>query len=130
MKGYTINLQQETNLNTDFRRVLYTAKNCQLVLMSIEVGEEIGAETHDLDQFIYVISGAGEVKIDEHLHQISEGSGIVIPAGSKHNVINTGDKALKIYTLYSPPEHIDGTVHETKEIGDSSDEEFDGVTTE
>jgi mannose-6-phosphate isomerase-like protein (cupin superfamily) len=130
MKGYTINLRQETNLNTDYRRVLYTAKNSQLVLMCVEAGQEIGAETHDLDQFIYVISGNGNVVIDQHLHQISEGFGIIIPAGSKHNVINTGDKELKIYTIYTPPEHIDGTTHETKEIADSSHEEFDGVTTE
>ncbi|MGH7784893.1 MAG: cupin domain-containing protein [Candidatus Binatia bacterium] len=117
--------------NKDFRRVLYTAKNSQLVLMSLRPREEIGEETHTLDQFIRVEAGDGVAILDGVKHQISDGSAVVIPAGTKHNIINasaTGE--LKLYTLYSPPEHRDGTIHPTKADALAHEEHFDGKTTE
>ncbi len=128
MKGYIINIEKETIANENYRRVLYTAKNCQLVLMSIKPDEEIGEEVHALDQFIRIEEGKGEVHMDNVVHQIHDDHAIIIPAGMKHNVINTGDTDLKLYTVYSPPEHKDGTIVPTKE--DEKEEHFDGVTTE
>ncbi|MBT3817662.1 MAG: cupin domain-containing protein [Candidatus Magasanikbacteria bacterium] len=128
MNGFVINLEKETLENTDYRRVLYTAKNSQLVLMSIESGDEIGAEVHELDQFIRVEAGNGKAIMDGVEHDLEDGSAIVIPAGMDHNVVNVGDTPLKLYSVYAPAEHKDGTVHKTK--ADEKEEHFDGETTE
>lgn len=131
MKGYVTNIENDTLNNKDFRRVLYTAKNTQLVLMSLRGKEEIGEETHALDQFIRVEAGHGIAILDGVKHRISDGSAVVIPAGAKHNVINDSDtEELKLYTLYSPPEHRDGTIHPTKRDALSHEEHFDGKTSE
>ena len=131
MKGYVTNIEEDSLNNKDFRRVLYTAKNSQLVLMSLRANEEIGEEVHELDQFIRVEAGHGVAILDGVEHQISDGSAVVIPAGTKHNVINNSkNEELKLYTLYSPPEHRDGTIHPTKSDALSHEEHFDGKTTE
>jgi mannose-6-phosphate isomerase-like protein (cupin superfamily) len=116
MSGYITNIETDTVANTDYRRVLFTGKNTQLVLMTLQPGEEIGQEVHEEhDQFIRVESGTGEVVLDGQKHRLGDGIAVVIPAGTSHNVINTSrDSALKLYTLYSPPEHPDRTVHRTK----------------
>ena len=128
MKGYLIHIEKETLTNTDYRRVLYTAKHSQLVLMSLAPGEEIGEEVHELDQFIRVEMGEGKVVLDGVEHDISTDMAVVIPEGTRHNVINVGATPLKLYTIYSPPEHKDGTVEKTK--ADEHEEHFDGKTTE
>lgn len=128
MKGYITNIEQATLDNTDYRRVLYTAKNSQLVLMNLQPGEEIGEEIHHLDQFIRFEQGSAKVILDGVEHTVSADFAVVIPAGTKHNVINTGDTELKLYTVYSPPEHKDGIVEHTK--ADEIEEHFDGVTSE
>jgi mannose-6-phosphate isomerase-like protein (cupin superfamily) len=132
MKGYVIHLENETGKNTDFRRVLYTGKHSQLVLMSLKPGEEIGEETHEqLDQFFRFEGGEGKVIIDGVEHRVKDGSGVIVPAGARHNVVNTSERAnLKLYTIYSPPEHQDGIVRHTKTEAMSSEEHFDGRTTE
>ncbi len=131
MKGYVTNIEEDSLNNKDFRRVLYTAKNSQLVLMNLRASEEIGEEIHELDQFIRVEAGHGVAILDGVEHQISDGSAVVIPAGTKHNVINNSkNEELKLYTLYSPPEHRDGTIHPTKSDALSHEEHFDGKTTE
>lgn len=131
MNGFVDNIEDLTLGNKDFRRVVYTGKHTQLVLMSLRKGEEIGEEVHeDGDQFFRVEKGKGEVVIDGERHKIRRDDAIVIPAGARHNVINTGDKSLKLYTLYAPPEHKDGTVHQTKADAEEREEHFDGVTTE
>ena len=131
MKGYTTNIEKASLENTDFRRVLYTTKNSQLVLMSIKPGEDIGMEVHEEhDQFIRVESGFGKAIIDDNEYELEDGSAIVIPAGANHNVINTGDVDMKLYTIYTPPEHRDGVVHATKEEAEAGEEHFDGTTTE
>jgi mannose-6-phosphate isomerase-like protein (cupin superfamily) len=131
MKGYVTNIEKDTVKNKDFRRVLYTGKNTQLVLMSLRPKEEIGEETHTLDQFIRVEAGSGLARLDGVEHQISDGTAVVIPAGTKHNVVNDSDtEELKLYTLYSPPEHRDGTIHPTKADALAHEEHFDGKTTE
>jgi mannose-6-phosphate isomerase-like protein (cupin superfamily) len=130
MKGYVINIEKETKKNSDFRRVLYTAKNSQLVLMSIKPGEEIGMEVHDLDQFLRFEEGEGKAILDGVEHSVKDGDAVVVPAGTNHNFINTGDKDLKLYTIYSPPNHRDGVVHKTKAEAETDDEHFDGKTTE
>lgn len=132
MKGYTANIEELTLENDLFRKVLYTAKHIQLVLMSIPAGGEIGTETHPHnDQFIRVEEGEGKVILDGVEHPLSDGFVVVIPAGTEHNVVNTSSSdALRLYTLYGPPDHKDGTVHETKEDADAHDMPFDGVTTE
>lgn len=131
MKGYVTNIEQDTVKNGDFRRVLYTAKNSQLVLMNLHPKEEIGQEIHTLDQFIRVEAGIGVAILDGVEHRLSDGSAVVIPAGTKHNVVNDSPtKELKLYTLYSPPEHRDGTVHKTKADALSHEEHFDGKTSE
>ena len=116
MNGYVTNIESDTLENRDYRRVLYTGAHTQLVLMQLQPGEEIGKETHDEhDQFIRVESGAGTVLFDGEEHRLSDGIAVVIPAGVEHNVINTSrTAALRLYTLYSPPEHAEGTVHPTK----------------
>lgn len=128
MKGYITNIEKATLENSDYRRVLYTAKNSQLVLMSIAPGDEIGEETHHLDQFLRFEEGEGMVILDGVSHNVSDGFAVVIPEGTKHNVVNTGSTLLKLYSVYSPPEHKDGTIHKTK--ADEKEEHFDGVTTE
>src|SRR5829696_8912111 len=131
MRGYVTNIENDALENEDFRRVLYTAKNTQLVLMSLLANEEIGEETHNLDQFIRVEAGQGLAVLDGVAHRLTDGSAVVIPAGTKHNVINVSDtEELKLYTLYSPPEHRDGTVHKTKSEALEHEEHFDGQTTE
>jgi len=131
MKGYVTNIESDTLKNKDFRRVLYTAKSSQLVLMSSRPKEDIGEETHTLDQFIRVEAGRGFAILDGIKHNISDGFAIVIPSGTKHNVINDSDaEDLKLYTLYSPPEHLDKTIHPTKAAAVSHEEHFDGRTTE
>ncbi len=130
-KGFSINIEAETRKNTDFRRVLYTAKHSQLVLMSLKPGEEIGMEVHDhLDQFFRFEEGEGKVIINDHEHKVQDGSAAIVPAGAMHNVVNTGKKALKLYTIYSPPEHQDKVVRKTKADAEAMPEEFDGKTTE
>lgn len=131
MKGFIDDIEDLTEENTDFRRVLYTSKHLQLVLMCLQPGEEIGAEVHeDRDQFFRVEEGEGEVEIDGRRSEIGDDDAIIVPAGARHNIINTGDEPLKLYTLYAPPEHKDGIVHATKEEAEANKEHFDGATTE
>jgi mannose-6-phosphate isomerase-like protein (cupin superfamily) len=131
MQGFVANIEDLTEGNEDFRRVLYTGANLQLVLMAIQPGEEIGAEVHeDRDQFFRVEKGHGEVSIDGNVTQVKSDDAIIVPAGARHNIVNTGEKPLRLYTLYAPPEHRDGTVHATKADADAAHEHFDGVTTE
>lgn len=127
MAGYLTNIEKETRENENFRKVLFTAPNSQLVVMSLRPGEEIGAETHHLDQFIRFEQGKGEVVLDGKRHPVQEDYAVVIPAGTRHNVINTSqDKALKLYTLYSPAEHPPDTVHRTKAEADEAEGEMHG----
>ena len=129
MKGFVDNIEQRTTENGDFRHVLYTGKHLQLVLMTLKPGEEIGEEIHDDgDQFFRIEEGEGQVLIDGKRHAVKDDDAIVVPAGARHNVINTGDESLKFYTLYGPPEHRDGVVQPTK--ADVTEEHFDGRTTE
>jgi|SRR3989344_1859846 len=132
MKGYITNIEKLSLENENFREVLYTAKNSQLVLMSLKPNEEIGAEVHQLDQFIRCEQGTGKAILDGIEHDISDGFVVVVPAGTNHNIINTSsDKPLKLYTLYSPPNHKDGVIHTTKEQAEADEKEhFDGKTTE
>jgi len=131
MKGFVADIEDLTEKNSDFRRVLYTGKNLQLVLMSLRPGEEIGEEVHDdRDQFFRIEQGKGEVWIDGKRSKVESDDAIVVPAGARHNVMNTGDKPLRLYTLYGPPEHRDGTVHATKADAVRVEEHFDGKTTE
>lgn len=131
MKGYVINIEKATNENNFFRKVLYTAKNIQLVVMSLKPGEDIGEEIHQLDQFIRIESGEGKAILNGVTHKLSDGFSVIVPAGIKHNIINTSsDKPLKVYTLYSPPNHLDGTIHKTKAEAEAHEEHFEGVTTE
>jgi mannose-6-phosphate isomerase-like protein (cupin superfamily) len=132
LKGYSVALESETLKNSDFRRVLYTGKHSQLVLMSLAPGEEIGMEVHShLDQFFRFEKGEGKVNIDGNEYKVRDGSGVIVPAGARHNVVNTSKKdALQLYTIYSPPEHIDKTVRKTKADAIARPEEFDGKATE
>jgi mannose-6-phosphate isomerase-like protein (cupin superfamily) len=133
MKGYVEDIEARTLENEDFRRVLYTGKNLQLVLMSIAPGDEIGEEVHeDRDQFFRIEEGEGEVVIDGKTHEIADDDAIIVPAGARHNVRNVGDVPLKLYTLYGPPEHRDGVVHRDKAQAEAEHEadHWDGETTE
>ena len=132
MKGLVIHLEHETEKNADFRRVLYTGKYSQLVLMSLKPEEEIGEETHqDVDQFFRFEGGEGKVIIDGVEHRVKNGSGVIVPAGARHNVVNTSKREnLRLYTLYSPPEHQDGVVRHTKKDAATNEEQYDGRTTE
>jgi mannose-6-phosphate isomerase-like protein (cupin superfamily) len=132
MKGFKSNIEKETLGNNNFRRVLYTSKYSQLVLMNLEPGEEIGEEVHKtVDQFFRFEKGEGIVSIDGVKHKIADGDAVIVPAGAKHNVTNTSKTTeLKLYTIYSPPEHQDGTVRKTKAEALAKPEEFDGKTTE
>lgn len=128
MRGFVTNIEKDTQENNFFRKVIFTAEHSQLVLMALKPGEEIGEEVHDtLDQFFRFESGEGKVVIEGEESNIGDGFAAVVPAGTKHNVINTSsDKPLKLYTIYSPPNHQDGTIHQTKEKAMASDEHFDG----
>jgi mannose-6-phosphate isomerase-like protein (cupin superfamily) len=132
MKGFSTALENETRKNSDFRRVLYTGKNSQLVLMSLKPMEEIGMEVHqDRDQFFRFETGEGKVVIDGNEYLVKDGDGVIVPAGARHNIINTSKTSeLKLYTIYSPPEHQDKVVRKTKAEAMASEEEFDGRTTE
>lgn len=130
MKGYLQNIEDIAVRNEDFRRVLYTAKNCQLVVMALKPNEEIGAEVHTLDQFFRVEAGAGEAILDGVRTPIQAGFAVIVPAGANHNIINTGNFPLKLYTIYSPPNHRDGVVHSTRMQAEADNEHFDGKTTE
>lgn len=131
MKGFVDDIEHRTEENSDFRRVLYTGKHLQLVLMSLRPGEEIGEEVHeDRDQFFRIEKGKGEVSIDGARTKVEDDMAIVVPAGARHNVRNTGDEPLRLYTIYGPPEHADGTVRATKADAQASEEHFDGKTTE
>lgn len=131
MRGFVKNIENIAKENANFRTVLYTAKHSQLVVMSLKPGEEIGEEVHQLDQFLRIEEGVGKAILDGVSHNISDGSAIVVPQGARHNIINTGDTAMKLYTVYSPPNHLDGTVHKTKADAERDESEhFDGKTTE
>lgn len=129
MKGFFDHLEKITEENENYRKVLYTAKHCQLVLMALKPGEEIGEEIHtDNDQFFRFESGNGKVIIDGNEYNVAAGDGVLVPTGAKHNVINTGSEILKIYTIYSPAHHKDQVIHPTK--ASETEEHFDGQTTE
>ena len=131
MKGFKSNIEKDTLENKNFRKVLYTGKHLQLVLMSLNIGEDIGAEIHpDNDQFFRFESGLGKCVIDGNDYKVKEGDVIVVPAGAKHNVINVGANELKMYTIYGPPNHQDGTIRNTKEDAEKMVEKFDGKTSE
>lgn len=133
MKGYVDNIEARTVENDDFRRVLYTGHHIQLVLMTLQPGEDIGSEVHeDRDQFFRIEQGAGTVEIDGARHAVKDDDAIIVPAGARHNVTNTGDAPLRLYTLYGPPEHKDGVVQLTKAEAEARHEaeQFDGTTTE
>ncbi len=132
MKGFCSNIEKDTLENDNFRKVLYTGKHSQLVLMALKPGEEIGKEIHsENDQFFRFEKGEGKVVIDGNEYQVSDGSAVVVPAGSEHNVINTSiADELKLYTIYSPAHHQDGTLRKTKTEAEASEPEFDGKTTE
>ena len=129
MKGYVDNIEKVTVENDNFRKVLYTGKHMQLVLMTLQAGEEIGAEVHEgHDQFFRIEAGKGRVTIDDNTYDVQDDDAIIVPAGARHNVVNTGTEPLRLYTLYGPPEHREGTLHPAK--ADEKEEHFDGTTTE
>jgi len=130
MRGFIQDIEALAVKNVAFRQVLYTAKHCQLVLMALKPGEEIGAEVHKLDQFFRVEEGSGEAVLDGARTALRAGFAVVVPAGTRHNIINTGTAPLKLYTLYAPPNHRDGVVHQTRQAADADQEHFDGKTTE
>ena len=131
-KGFATNIEKDTLENTLFRKVLYTGRVSQLVLMCLKPGEEIGEEVHDdIDQFFRFEEGEGVVVIDGVKHAVEDGSAVIVPNGANHNVINTSKtELLKLYTIYSPPEHRDGVIHKTREEAMAQEEHFDGKTTE
>lgn len=123
MTGFVTNIEKDTLENENFRKVLYTAKNMQLVVMSLEVGEEIGMETHpEHDQFIRIDQGDAKAILNGEESELTDGSCVIIPAGTEHNIVNTGEQKLKLYTIYSPPEHPDGTIHVTKAEADAAED--------
>ena len=131
MHGFKSNIEKNTLENNNFRKVLYTSKHLQLVLMSLNIGEDIGEETHmHNDQFFRFESGIGKCIIDGNEYSVNDGDVIIVPAGAKHNVINDGASELKMYTLYGPPNHENGTIRITKKDAEENDEEFDGITSE
>ncbi|HYN06761.1 MAG TPA: cupin domain-containing protein [Vicinamibacterales bacterium] len=130
MKGFLQDIESLAIKNHQFRRVLYTAKHCQLVVMALRPNEEIGAEVHTLDQFFRVEEGTGEAILDGVRTAIRAGFAIVVPAGANHNIINTGRVPLKLYTIYAPPNHRDAVVHHTRDEAEDDTEQFDGKTTE
>lgn len=130
MKGFVQDIEGVAIRNTAFRQVLYTAKNCQLVVMALKPKEEIGAEVHHLDQFFRVEEGTGEAVLDGVRSAIKPGFAVLVPAGTHHNIVNTGTVPMKLYTIYSPPNHRDGIVHRTRADAEADTEHFDGKTTE
>ncbi|MDE2485784.1 MAG: cupin domain-containing protein [Alphaproteobacteria bacterium] len=131
MKGFVDDIEKLTEGNDDFRRVLYTGRYLQLVLMALKPGEEIGEEVHeDHDQFFRIEAGSGEVRIDGKATKIEADDAVIVPAGARHNVVNTGNEPLKLYTIYGPPEHRDAVVRATKAEAEAREEHFDGATTE
>ncbi len=127
MKGKVINIEEESLENEYFRQVLFTTKNLQLVVMSLGGGEDIGEEVHQLDQFIRVEEGEGKTVLDGEEFALSAGSAVIVPAGTKHNIINTSEHdALKLYTIYAPPNHRDGVIHKTKAEAESDEEHYEG----
>jgi len=129
MKGFVQDIEQATLENDLFRRVLYTARHCQLVVMSLEPGADIGMEVHDVDQFFRIEVGTGEVTLEGLTMPVRDGVALVVPAGTRHNIVNTGAGRLKLYTLYAPPHHRDAVVHRTKADAEADHEHFDGKTT-
>jgi mannose-6-phosphate isomerase-like protein (cupin superfamily) len=131
MKGYVADIETLTEENENFRAVLYTGKHLQLVLMALKPGEEIGAEVHAThDQFFRVEKGKGKIVIDGNVSPIKSGFAMIVPAGAKHNVINSGEKVMHLYTIYAPPQHADGIVAATRAEAEAMHEHFDGKTTE
>ncbi len=132
MKGFKLNIEKDTIENKNFRKVLYTSAYSQLVLMSLRPKEEIGSEVHEEnDQFLRFEGGTGTVVVDDSTYSVKDGDAVVIPAGARHNVINTSaTEGLNLYTIYSPPHHKDGIVRKTKEEAEANDEEFDEKMTE
>ena len=133
MKGFCGNIEQQTLDNQDFRRVVYTGGHLQLVLMTLQPGDEIGEEVHeDRDQFFRIEEGSGAIDIDGVANKVEGDFAVIVPAGARHNVRNTGDGPLRLYTIYGPPEHKDGVVQSTKAEADTRhpQEEWDGATTE
>ena len=129
MKYFITNIEDATIDNRHYRKELFTGKHSQLVLMNLRPGEEIGMEVHELDQFIRFEAGKGKVVLDGEVHDVHDGIAVVIPAGTKHNVMNTSSQNLKLYSVYSPPEHKVGTVHQTKQAAEKDiDHHFDGRT--
>ena len=132
MKGFVVNIEKDTLENGNYRKVLYTSKHSQLVLMSLKPREEIGMEIHpDNDQFFRFEQGTGRCVIDGNEYDVADGAAVIVPAGAKHNIINISDsEELKLYTIYSPAHHKDGIVRQTKEEAEANEAEFDGATTE
>jgi mannose-6-phosphate isomerase-like protein (cupin superfamily) len=130
MNGFIQDIEGLAVKNSEFRQVLYTAKHCQLVLMALKPKEEIGAEVHKLDQFFRVEEGSGEAVLDGVRTEIRAGFAVVVPAGTNHNIINTGSSPMKLYTVYAPPNHRDGVDHHTRADAEADNEHFDGKTTE
>jgi mannose-6-phosphate isomerase-like protein (cupin superfamily) len=130
MKGFVQDIETLAVKNENFRRVLYTASHCQLVLMTLNPKEEIGSEVHKLDQFFRVEEGSGEAILDGVRTAIRAGFAVLVPAGALHNIVNTGNAPLKLYTVYSPPNHRDGVTHRTRKDAEADNEHFDGKTTE
>lgn len=129
--AYVINIGKTAKENNNFRQVLYTAKNSQLVVMSLKPGEEIGEEVHNnLDQFLRIEQGGGKAVLDGAEHEIESGFAVVVPAGTKHNIINGSAGEMKLYTIYSPPQHRDGVVHKTRKEAMADNEHFDGKISE
>ena len=130
MKGFVQDIEGLATQNDEFRKVLYTAKSCQLVLMALKPREEIGAEVHGLDQFFRVEQGSGQAILDGVATPIRAGFAVLVPAGARHKIGNTGTEPLKLYTLYAPPNHRDGVVHHTRADAEADTEQFDGNTSE
>lgn len=130
MRGYVQDIESVANENDDFRKVLYTARNCQLVVMSLKPQEDIGAGLHQLNQFFRIALGHGKAVIDGVKTAIKAGAAVIVPAGAKHNIINTGTEPMKLYTVYSPPNHRDNVVHHTRADAEADTEYFDGKTSE
>jgi mannose-6-phosphate isomerase-like protein (cupin superfamily) len=131
MKGYVGDIEKISEENENFRKVIYTARYSQLVVMSLKPGEDIGEEVHGLDQFLRVEEGEGKTVLDGVEHEIKDGFAIVVPAGMRHNIVNTSKaRTMKLYTVYAPPNHRDGVMHPTKDIAEKDEEHFDGITTE
>ncbi len=130
MNNYLPSLEHRTQENTHFRHVIYTSTHMQLVLMHLNPGEEIGVETHDVDQFFRCESGQGVAIVSDKEHALTDGAAIIIPGGLVHNIKNTGDTALKLYTIYAPPHHKDGTIHHSASDAANDTEHFDGITSD